>query len=98
MPRYKGSSSERGLGYQHRLTRKRLLLRALNTWCPLRLPGCDGLMVDPSRMDLDHTIPRALGGTRGDRIVCRHCNRSAGATLGNQMRQQVRAYVHSRQW
>jgi hypothetical protein len=92
------TTTQRGLGQQHQLQRKRLLRAALNTWCPLRLPGCDGLMVNPSRMDLDHTIPRVLGGTIGDRMVCRHCNRSAGATLGNQLRQQVRAYVRSRQW
>jgi 5-methylcytosine-specific restriction endonuclease McrA len=98
MTGHKRTTTQRGLGRQHQLQRKRLLRTALGTWCPLRLPGCDGLMINPSRMDLDHTIPRALGGTTGDRIVCSHCNRSAGATLGNQMRQQVRAYVRSRQW
>jgi hypothetical protein len=43
-------------------------------------------MVDPNLMELDHTHARALGGDRGDRIVCKPCNRSAGATLGNALR------------
>jgi hypothetical protein len=44
-------------------------------------------MTNPARMDLDHTLPVVLGGGEvGDRIICRACNRSAGATLGNQLR------------
>jgi hypothetical protein len=73
--------------------RKQLLPYALNTWCPCGMGGCthkrcDGLMTDPARMQLDHTIPVVLGGGEvpGDRIICAHCNQSAGATLGNQLR------------
>ena len=109
MARYKGSTTQRGLGAQHQRIRARLLPLAIGTWCPLRLPGCDGLMVDPKRMDLDHSTPRVLGGVHGDRITCRHCNRSSGATLGNRMRGARRAggraggtiptrTVRSRQW
>jgi hypothetical protein len=79
--------------YNQAKARKRLLPYALNTWCPCGASGycthqCDGLMTDPSRMDLDHTVPVALGGgaVPGDRIICSHCNRSSGATLGNRMR------------
>ncbi len=72
--------------------RKQLLPYALGTYCPCGASGCthncDGLMTDPKRCDLDHSTPVALGGggQPGDRIICAHCNRSAGATFGNQMR------------
>jgi len=72
--------------------RKQLLPSALNTYCPCGMGGCthrcDGLMTNPQRMDCDHSVPVVLGGggTPGDRIICSTCNRSAGATLGNQLR------------
>ena len=73
--------------------RKQLLPYALGTYCPCGMDGCthtrcDGLMNDPARMDLDHSVPVVLGGGAqpGDRIICSHCNRSSGATLGNQLR------------
>jgi hypothetical protein len=72
--------------------RKELLPYAMNTWCPCGMSGCthrcDGLMTDARRMDCDHTVAVVLGGggTPGDRIICSHCNRSSGATLGNRLR------------
>jgi hypothetical protein len=82
----RGSTTQRGLGAEHRARRRALLPAAIGTRCPIGLPGCDGIMTDPTRMDLDHTTPRALGGTHGDRIACSRCNRSSGATLGNRLR------------
>lgn len=78
-------------GWQHQKRRAALLPHAVGTPCPgpalgPRSPRCTGLMTDPRLMDLDHTTPAALGGTAGDRIVCRYCNRSSGARLGNQLR------------
>jgi len=75
----------------HRKHRAHLLPYAIGTWCPCGQAGCthhcDGLMTNPQRMDLDHTLAVILGGGEvGDRIICRACNRSAGATLGNQLR------------
>lgn len=86
------SRSTRAYSAAHRAMRARLLPFALFTYCPCGLTStcahrCDGLMVDPSRMDLDHSTPVVLGGGEaGDRMVCRTCNRSAGASLGNQLR------------
>ena len=47
-------------------------------------------------LEADHIIPRALGG-KGSALRWAHrtCNRSAGATLGNQLRRTV---VRSRDW
>ena len=108
MPAARGrrrTTTERGLGREHQQRRAALLPGALGTRCPGvgKWAGrCGVLMVDPRRMDLDHTVPRALGGTVGDRIVCSRCNRSAGATLGNQLRRRVRTAARtvapSRDW
>lgn len=83
----------------HRRERTRLIPYATGTWCPCGETGCnhqcDGLMLDTSRMDLDHTLAVVLGGHEvGDRIICSPCNRSAGATLGN----RLRATRGSRDW
>lgn len=64
--------------------RKQLLPYAYGTACPL----CGMTMYEDQPLDLDHSVPVALGGgaTPGDRIAHASCNRSAGATLGNQLR------------
>jgi hypothetical protein len=35
-------------------------------------------MLEDQALDLDHTVPLALGGRHGDRIVHARCNRSVG--------------------
>lgn len=90
------ATNRREYSAAHRRRRTHLLPYALNTWCPCGLAGCtnhpsstvcDGLMTNPKRMDLDHSVAVILGGGEvGDRIICMPCNRSAGATLGNQLR------------
>ena len=90
----------------HRKARKALLPYAIGTMCPCCLGQptthhCDGLMTNPARMDLDHSTPIILGGGEvGDRIICLPCNRSAGATLGNQLRGRTssRDWHASRDW
>lgn len=85
MPRPRLKTHERGYGHSHQKTRARLLPAAMNTPCPIQSPVCDGIMVDPRRMHLDHSTPRALGGGTGDRIVCMPCNCSMGARLKNRL-------------
>lgn len=86
----KQTATERGYNHAHRKRRAQLLPMSIGTMCPLRIsPNCTGLMTDPSRMDLDHSVPRALGGSVGDRMVCSPCNRSRGASLGNRLRRGV---------
>lgn len=82
----RGTTTQRGLGTDHQRRRRQLLPIWLGQPCPIGGPKCDGIMTDPKRMDLDHRTPRALGGTRGDRMACVPCNRGAGAALGNRMR------------
>lgn len=106
MPRYRGNTTQRGLGAGHQAMRRRLLPAALGTRCPgpwtgPRSPRCTGLMTDPARMDLDDRIPRALGGTStttGGRICCTPCNRAHGARLGNRMRSRTRNAAALPRW
>lgn len=48
-------------------------------------------MTNPRLMHLDHTTAVALGGTVGDRIICKPCNLTAGTTLGNLLRKHPTA-------
>ena len=43
-------------------------------------------------LEVDHLVSLALGGTDrdGPRVLCRHCNRSAGARLGNALNGRAR--------
>lgn len=82
----RGKTTERGLGADHQKIREDLIPTALGTRCPIGGPRCIGVMDDPALMELDHSTPRAKGGTVGDRIVCAPCNHSEGARMGNAMR------------
>jgi len=75
-------TSERGLGAEHQRIRKALLPYAYGKQCAM----CGLLMSKDQALDLDHSLPRALGGTHGDRIVHASCNRSAGARLQQALR------------
>lgn len=102
----RGSSTARGYDHTHRKTRTALLPHAIGTMCPganggtYRSPRCDGVMSDPRRMQLDHTVPLAMGGGRASVICCTPCNTGAGAAMGNRMRGARRqgAARSSRSW
>jgi hypothetical protein len=53
-------------------------------------------------LDLGHVVARSLGGTFADGVQLehRHCSRSAGARLGNRMREPGMAawYRSARRW
>lgn len=96
--RHRKSATHHLLGYDHQQRRTALLPAALGTRCPIAGPKCDGVMVDPKRMHLDHSTPRALGGTIGDRIVCMPCNCGNGARLGNRLRARRNRVRQLPQW
>ena len=70
--------------YNQARRRKQLLPYAYGLTCPL----CGLTMYEGQALDLDHSTPVVLGGgvEPGDRMAHASCNRSAGATLGNQLR------------
>ena len=111
------SADARGLGSDHRAKRRTALTalrdgdpcarcqqrgiyhpmyRALVTW--------SGGRPTSRWLDLDDFPGRAIGGPQVKRLSYRKCNRSAGATLGNQMRgrqrhpQQARMAKGRREW
>jgi len=80
-----------GMGYEHQ-KRRAQMTPPQGQPCP-----CTGCAKHPGRpclrpmwphnSEADHITPRALGGSTGPmRWMCRTCNRSRGATLGNQLR------------
>lgn len=87
------TTTERGLGHRHQQARKRAL-RAHQDGAPC--PFCGEGMFRTQDLDLDHSVPRALGGTKGDRLAHRSCNRSAGARMGNRMRGAARRAASAR--
>jgi 5-methylcytosine-specific restriction endonuclease McrA len=93
MPRWAGTTTERGLGYAHQRERKRLLPLAYGKPCPL----CGYVMLKEHKLDLDHSVPRVFGGKGPLRMCHRRCNRSAGARLGNALRRS-QALQTSRRW
>ena len=69
------------LGWQHQQTRA-AMPRPHGQECPF----CRRPMWADQDLDLDHAVPRALGGRGGERWSHSSCNRRAGAVLGNLLR------------
>ena len=70
---------------EHRKARKALLPYAYGNPCP----KCGLLMLYGQALDCDDIVPLVLGGTHdisNKQMTHSRCNRSAGATLGNQLR------------
>lgn len=112
MARYRGNTTQRGLGHTHQQLRAHLL-RVLQDGTPCR--RCTWPMVHPDRchygpcfyctLDLGHYTDRVLGGGGPRELEHRRCNRSAGARLGNALRTRAsrtqaraRKRQHSRDW
>lgn len=79
------SAAYRGLGADHAADRRRLLAALKDGDLCWR---CGQPMYHSQALERDHVIDRALGGKDGPAVLAHAaCNRSAGARLGNQMRQ-----------
>lgn len=83
MARYRGTTTQRGLGQDHAADKKRLLAQHQDgdpCW------RCGQPMYKWQSLDRDHVVDRALGGTMGPAVLAHAaCNRGAGAKLGNQL-------------
>ena len=81
------------LGWSHQKRRRDLLPLAYGKECPL----CGCVMLEGMALELDHVVPRAMGGMDGPvRITHARCNRAAGARLrnlmyGNNLNKRVRS-------
>ena len=106
MARWKGSTTQRGLGWRdHQQPGRQLLAR----WRPGDLCARCGqpmqhrwiLRPDGTRtsaIDVDDFPGRMFGGPQVKRLSHRYCNRAAGARMGNARRGQSRAWRTSRAW
>lgn len=83
------STTERGLGAEHQKAR-RAALKAHRGGDPCG--HCGHPMYVDQGLDLDHQVPRALGGEHGPRHLAHAwCNRSAGGRLSGALRRAARA-------
>jgi len=84
MARWKGTTTQRGLGaaWQRKSERMR---KAMPEGHPCA--RCGGPMYSHQPIELDHLIPRRLGGGDGPVALAHQtCNRRAGAQLSNLLR------------
>jgi|SRR5215475_1659641 len=95
------TTTQRGLGAAHQRDRETMIAAMVDgTACPRR-SICGGLPMFSTpqaaaaaglprklwNVNADHVIPRALGGANGPKVLAHeHCNKSAGAVLGNKLR------------
>jgi hypothetical protein len=76
-----------GLGWEHAKQRRALLPLAYGKPCPL----CGRIMLREQRLQLDHQVPRAIGGLGGPvRIVHGRCNERAGGKLSQNLRRRAK--------
>jgi histone acetyltransferase (RNA polymerase elongator complex component) len=104
MPRWAGTTTQRGLGGDHQALRRQKLA-ALVDGTPCR--RCGHPMIHPKRckqgrcffclLDLGHYEARVHGGRGPRELEHRWCNRSAGTRLLNRMK-AARRRQHTRQW
>jgi 5-methylcytosine-specific restriction endonuclease McrA len=82
-------------GKEHRKVRKAKLPYAIGETCAY----CGRVMRDGEALDLDHSLPLALGGSgAGDRMVHASCNRAAGNRIRAELMRRARVVRSSRQW
>jgi len=93
--RHRGTTAQRGLGHAHEVD-KRHKMAALHDGEPC--PYCGRGMFRGQALELDHYPGRAFGGPQFTRLAHAHCNRSAGATMGNRMRAVAKGWASARRW
>ena len=76
------TTTERGLGYQHQQNRRYLIANhvdgTLCWWCNLPMFKEAARNHDHAELEADHSLSRADGGHRADRLLHRICNRQRG--------------------
>lgn len=75
MPPKAKTTTQRGLGWEHQQQRKRLLARHVDgspCW------WCGEPMFKTQSLAADHTLARAHGGTKADRLLHELCNKARG--------------------
>ena len=97
MARYRGTTTERGLGSQHQATR-RTLHAQLRDGDPCARCGGPMYRSQWPYLDVDDFPGRMYGGPQVKRLSHRYCNRAAGARMGNARRGVASVWRSSRRW
>lgn len=77
-----GSTTSRGLGWDHQKNRARLMRSHTDGtpcwWCGRGMYRDKTKNWDSQPLEADHTQARSQGGTKADRLLCSTCNRQRG--------------------
>jgi hypothetical protein len=95
MARWKGTTTQRGLGWSH-VRDRRGKMAALRDGEPC--PYCGRGMFRGQALELDHYPGRVFGGPQVTRLAHARCNRAAGARMGNRLRGMASGWSQSRRW
>lgn len=104
-----GKTTRAGLGHSHQVARAAALAALINgSPCPrcgqpmyrtteaAVRAGCLPWM---GRLDLDHLVPRVMGGVNGPRLLSHaRCNRAAGAHITNLIRRVRKVPRRNSRW
>lgn len=95
------TTTEKGLGWEHQQQRQRLLRRLIDGdlcwWCSKPLFREAARNWDHRSLAADHSIPRALGGNRSDRLLHGTCNSQRQDGRYDDVRPTVIG-CHPREW
>ncbi len=90
------TTTQRGLGAPHQQQSKRMR-KNMRQGQPCCI--CGQPMYHWQPIELDHLVPRALGGIGGPTALAhQHCNRRQGAILGNRLRARRRRVIRYGRW
>ena len=82
MPPKAKTTTQRGLGWAHQKQREHLLRVHVDGspcwWCGRGMYRDADLNWDGQALAADHTIARAHGGKKADRLLCATCNKQRG--------------------
>jgi len=93
--RHRGTTTQRGLGWSHvQDARRKRAAMVDGEPCPY----CGRGMFEGQALELDHYPGRMFGSPQVTRLAHAHCNRSAGASMGNRLRGKANGWGSARRW
>lgn len=95
------TTTERGLGWSHQQDAARLHRRHVDGelcwWCSLPMFKDNARNWDRNKLAADHTVARAVGGKRADRLLHSVCNKQRGDGRRDDQRPALTGQ-HPRDW
>ena len=95
------TTTQRGLGWNHQQNRRYLIANLINGtlcwWCALPMFKTAAANWDRAELEADHSLARAHGGHRADRLLHRTCNRQRKDGSLDHLRPAISG-IHPSQW